>query len=285
MRSAAADRPATPLGAVETAIGAGQPAANAPYAASLSVRGLDLAYASSRGPVQALQQLSFEVPAGAFVSVLGPSGCGKSTLLKLASGLLKPSAGGIELSGRAVDGPRREVGIVFQQPTLLPWKTVLENVLVPVRAMRGDVPAARERALKLLKMVKLEAFASHYPHELSGGMQQRVGIVRALVHDPALLLMDEPFAALDAMTRETMMVELQRIWAGTGKSVLFITHSIPEAVFLSDRVVVLSPRPGRVLQTLEIDLPRPRTLDTMASPRFAALAGELRQVFARMEEA
>jgi NitT/TauT family transport system ATP-binding protein len=285
MRPAVVAPPAAPAGAVEAAIACGQPAANAPYAASLSVRGLDLAYASSRGPVQALQQLSFEVPAGAFVSVLGPSGCGKSTLLKLASGLLAPRAGQIELSGRPITGPRREVGIVFQQPTLLPWKTVLENVLVPVRAMRGDVPAARERALQLLRMVKLEAFARHYPHELSGGMQQRVGIVRALVHDPALLLMDEPFAALDAMTRENMMVELQRIWSSTGKSVLFITHSIPEAVFLSDRVVVLSPRPGRVLQTVEIDLPRPRTLATMGSARFAEEANALRQVFARMEEA
>jgi len=254
-------------------------------AASLAVRELDLVYASSRGPVPALQQLSFDVAAGEFVSVLGPSGCGKSTLLKLASGLLKPSGGRIELAGSTVDGPRREVGIVFQQATLLPWKNVLENVLVPVRAMRGNVAAARERAVRLLRMVKLDAFSSHYPHELSGGMQQRVGIARALVHDPALLLMDEPFAALDAMTRENMMVELQRIWAGTGKSVLFITHSIPEAVFLSDRVVVMSPRPGRVLRTMEIDLPRPRTLETMASPRFAALAGELRQVFAGMEQA
>jgi NitT/TauT family transport system ATP-binding protein len=280
-----ADHPAVALGAVETAIDPSRVAANAPRTASLAVRGLDLVYASSRGPVQALQQLSFEVDAGAFVSVLGPSGCGKSTLLKLASGLLRPSGGSIELAGRAVEGPRREVGIVFQQPTLLPWKNVLDNVLVPVRAMRGDVAAARGRALELLRMVRLEAFTKHYPHELSGGMQQRVGIARALVHDPAVLLMDEPFAALDAMTRENMMVELQRIWAGTAKSVLFITHSIPEAVFLSDRVVVLSPRPGRVLQTLEIDLPRPRTIDTMGSPRFAALCNELRQVFARMEQA
>jgi NitT/TauT family transport system ATP-binding protein len=252
-------------------------------AASLAIRDLDVVYASSRGPVQALQGLSFDVHEGGFVSVLGPSGCGKSTLLKLAAGLLRPSAGGISLSGRLIDRPRREVGIVFQQPTLLPWKTVLDNVLVPVRAMRGDLRAGRERALELLRMVKLEKFAKHYPHELSGGMQQRVGIVRALVHDPDLLLMDEPFAALDAMTRESMMVELQRIWATTGKSVLFITHSIPEAVFLSDRVVVLSPRPGRVLQTMEVDLPRPRTLQTMASPRFAELANELREVFAGMD--
>jgi NitT/TauT family transport system ATP-binding protein len=139
--------------------------------------------------------------------------------------------------------------------------------------------------MHLLRSMGLEAFATHHPHELSGGMQQRVGIARALVHDPALLLMDEPFAALDAMTREHMMVELQRTWSSTGKSVLFITHSIPEAVFLSDRVVVLSPRPGRVLQTLDIDLPRPRTIDTMGSPHFAALCQELRQVFARMEAA
>jgi NitT/TauT family transport system ATP-binding protein len=250
---------------------------------ALAIRDLDVVYASSRGPVHALEKLSFDVAPGAFVSVLGPSGCGKSTLLKLAAGLLRPTDGSIALAGRPIDGPRREVGIVFQQPTLLPWKTVLDNVLVPVRAMGGDAHAARPRALELLRMVKLESFAGHYPHELSGGMQQRVGIVRALVHDPALLLMDEPFAALDAMTRESMMVELQRIWATTGKSVLFITHSIPEAVFLSDRVVVLSPRPGRVLQTLEIDLPRPRTLQTMASPRFAELSNQLREVFARMD--
>jgi NitT/TauT family transport system ATP-binding protein len=252
-------------------------------AASLAIRDLDLVYASSRGPVQALQALSFDVAPGGFVSVLGPSGCGKSTLLKLAAGLMRPTAGRIELAGQPIERPRPEVGIVFQQPTLLPWKTVLDNVLVPVRAMRGDVAAARERAQQLLEMVKLEKFASHYPHELSGGMQQRVGIVRALVHDPAVLLMDEPFAALDAMTRESMMVELQRIWAATRKSVMFITHSIPEAVFLSDRVVVMSPRPGRVLQTLEIDLPRPRTIQTMASPRFAELANQLREVFAAME--
>jgi NitT/TauT family transport system ATP-binding protein len=252
-------------------------------AASLGVRDLDLVYASSRGPVRALDGLTFDVDAGEFVSVLGPSGCGKSTLLKLASGLLKPTSGRMELSGRTVDGPRREVGIVFQQATLLPWKTVLDNVLVPVRAMGGDVAAARERASRLLRTVRLEAFASHYPHELSGGMQQRVGIVRALVHDPALLLMDEPFAALDAMTREAMMLELQRIWAGTGKSVLFITHSIPEAVFLSDRVVVLSPRPGRVVRMLEIDLPRPRTMETMGAARFSDLCNELRREFARME--
>ena len=244
---------------------------------ALSIRKLDLTYASSRGPVQALLQLDFDVEPGAFVSVLGPSGCGKSTLLRLACGLLRPSGGSIALAGRPIEGPRPEVGIVFQQPTLLPWKNVLDNVLVPVRARGADIGVARLRALELLRMVKLEAFASHYPHELSGGMQQRVGIARALVHDPALLLMDEPFAALDAMTRENMMVELQRIWRGTGKSVLFITHSIPEAVFLSDRVVVMSAHPGRIARTVTIDLPRPRTADQRETLPFLALVREARE--------
>ncbi|RYZ12141.1 MAG: ABC transporter ATP-binding protein [Comamonadaceae bacterium] len=251
----------------------------------LDLQGVGLVYPSSRGPVEALQDLSFDVAPGEFVSVLGPSGCGKSTLLKLVSGLLRPTTGRVSLAGRPVEAPRPEVGIVFQQPTLLPWKNVLDNVLVPVRAMRGDVRAARGRARDLLRMVGLEPFAAHHPNELSGGMQQRVGIARALVRDPSLLLMDEPFAALDAMTREDMMVELQRIWAETSKSVLFITHSIPEAVFLSDRVVVLAPRPGRVVETLRIDLPRPRTIETMAQGRFAELTNELRHVFTRMAAA
>jgi len=176
------------------------------------------------------------------------------------------------------------VGIGFQQPTLLPWKTVIENVLVPIRAMGMDVGVKRGVALELLDMMKLGKFARHYPSELSGGMQQRVGIARCLIHDPTLLLMDEPFAALDALTRESMMDELQRIWMTTGKSVLFITHSIPEAVYLSDRIIVLSPRPGRVLHTLKVDLPRPRTLDTMSDPRFATLSKQLRQIFQEMPQ-
>ena len=263
-------------------VGVGTGAARANPAA-LSVERVSLVYPSRRGPVQALNDLSFTVPPGAFVSVLGPSGCGKSTLLKLACGLLAPSAGQLLLAGTAVNGPRREVGIVFQQPTLLPWKSVLDNVLVPISAMGGNVRQARERAMELLRMVKLETFARHYPHELSGGMQQRVGIARGLIHDPSLMLMDEPFAALDALTRETMMDELQRIWMSTGKSVLFITHSIPEAVYLSDHIVVMSARPGRVLRQFDIDLPRPRTPDTMASQRFGELTGALREVFRTMQ--
>jgi len=258
------------------------PASRAAASQRLEVADVSLVYASRSGAVPALDRLSFELPPGAFVSVLGPSGCGKSTLLKLVSGLLKPSAGTISLAGSAVTGPRRDVGIVFQQPTLLPWKTVLENVLAPIRAMGMDVAAGRERAMALLAMMKLDGFARHHPHELSGGMQQRVGIARGLIHDPAVILMDEPFAALDAMTREAMMGELQRIWMETGKSILFITHSIPEAVFLSDRILVLSPRPGKVLHQVEVDLPRPRTLSTMADPRFVALANDLRQKFVDM---
>ncbi len=245
----------------------------------LAIDGVRLVYQTSRGPLTALEDLSFGLGQREFVSVLGPSGCGKSTLLKLVTGLLKPTQGRIELAGAAVTGPRADVGIVFQQPTLLPWRNVLNNVLVPIRARGGDVAAHADKARDLLELVGLGAFQKHYPHELSGGMQQRVGLARGLVHDPELLLMDEPFAALDAMTRETMMDELQRIWMTTSKSVLFITHSIPEAVYLSDRIVVMSPRPGRVIETLDIDLPRPRGLETMAQPRFNEMTTHLRNLF------
>ena len=221
------------------------------------VQGLEVTYRSSRGPTTALEGFSTTVAEGEFLSILGPSGCGKSTLLKVAAGPLKPSAGVAELRGQAIDGPRRDVGIVFQHATLLPWQNVLDNVLLPIRTMGMDIAAGTARAHALLKTMGWK-FEQHYPHELSGGMQQRVGIARGLIHDPSLLLMDEPFAALDAMTRETMMVELQRIWSETRKSVMFITHSIPEAVFLSSKVVVLGPRPARVLREIDIDLPFPR---------------------------
>lgn len=245
----------------------------------LAIGDVRLVYQTSRGPLTALDGLSFGLGKREFVSVLGPSGCGKSTLLKLVTGLLKPTHGTITLAGVAVAGPRPDVGIVFQQPTLLPWRNVLNNVLVPIRARGGDVAAHRDKARALLDLVGLGAFEKHYPHELSGGMQQRVGIARGLVHDPELLLMDEPFAALDAMTRETMMDELQRIWLSTSKSVLFITHSIPEAVYLSDRIVVMGPRPGRVIETIDIDLPRSRNLETMAQPRFNEITTHLRNLF------
>lgn len=240
---------------------------------------LEVTYRSSRGPTKALESFSTSLSRGDFLSILGPSGCGKSTLLKVAAGLLLPSSGTVELDGRPITGPRRDVGIVFQQATLLPWQTVLNNVMLPIRTLGMDEQAGLARARDLIRLMGLEAFQRHYPHELSGGMQQRVGIARGLIHDPNLLLMDEPFAALDAMTREHMMVELQRIWMEARKSVMFITHSIPEAVFLSTRVLVLSPRPARIIKDVAIDLPLPRTQETLASARFAELCTELRAMF------
>jgi NitT/TauT family transport system ATP-binding protein len=248
----------------------------------LEVHGVGLTYATTRGPLQALSGLSFALAEGEFVSVLGPSGCGKSSLLRLVTGLLPPTTGQIRLAGTPVAGPRSDVGIVFQSATLLPWKTVLDNVLVPARARGAVTPALREAARQGLRTVGLEGFEEHFPDELSGGMQQRVGIARAMLTDPRLLLMDEPFAALDAMTRESMMDELLRVWSGTGKTVLFITHSIPEAVYLSDRVLVMGPRPGTVVEEVAIDLPRPRTPDTMADPRYAELGLRLRERFRSM---
>ncbi|MDB5798738.1 MAG: transporter ATP-binding protein [Paucimonas sp.] len=247
----------------------------------LSVEGVSLSYQASRGPVQALDDLSLTVAQGEFVSVLGPSGCGKSTLLKLVSGLMRPTAGRISLNGKEVTGTRSDVGIVFQKPTLLPWRTVLNNVLAPIRAMKGDARAHTENALNLLTLVGLQEFANNYPNELSGGMQQRVAIARGLAHDPGFLLMDEPFAALDALTREHMMLELQRIWLSRSKSVLFITHSIPEAVFLSDRILVMSSRPGRIVQEVRVELPRPRTLESMSEKPFNDCAKQLRQMFSK----
>ncbi len=254
------------------------PASGAP-GGDLVINELSVVYAGSRGALMAIDRLSLSVAAGEFVAVLGPSGCGKSTLLKVVSGLLAPSGGSVDLAGRPVSGPRPDVGIVFQQPTLLPWKTVRENILVPIRALRRPVADYAAVVERLLALVGLADFANHYPYELSGGMQQRVGVARGLVHDPHLLLMDEPLAALDAMTREHMMAELQALWMETRKSVLFITHSIPEAVFLADRVIVLSSRPARTLEEIRIDLPRPRAIDTMALPAFAELCNRLRRLF------
>jgi NitT/TauT family transport system ATP-binding protein len=245
----------------------------------LSIKDLSVVYSTRRGSLRALDKLSMAIGDGEFVAVLGPSGCGKSTLLKIVAGLVKPSSGEIALHGEVVTGPRPDVGIVFQQPTLLPWKTVLENVLVPIRAQRKRLDDYREEALSLLKLAGLEQFADHYPNELSGGMQQRVGIVRGLIHDPRLLLMDEPFSALDAMTRERMAGELQSIWMARRKAVLFITHSIQEAVLLADKIVVLSERPGRVVEVLNVDLPRPRLSEVVSNPRFAELSSHLRSFF------
>jgi NitT/TauT family transport system ATP-binding protein len=247
--------------------------------ATLAMSGVSVSYRTRRGDILAVQDVDLDVSTGEFVSVLGPSGCGKSTVLKVAAGLLQPTAGQVQIRGVPLSGPRRDVGVAFQKPLLLPWKTVRDNILLPVRAAGSPVAEFDERCDALLALMGLSGFAGNYPRELSGGMQQRVGLARMLIHDPSLLLMDEPFAALDAMTREALSLELQRIWMEHRKSVLFITHSIAEAVFLSDRVLVMSARPGSVVEALDIDLPRPRTLDTMTTPPFIAACDRLRRHF------
>jgi NitT/TauT family transport system ATP-binding protein len=216
---------------------------------------------------------------GEFVTIVGQSGCGKTTLLKILAGLLPRSSGTVSLRGQPVDGPSRDIGVVFQDPVLLPWRTVLDNVMLPVQVLGLDRVRFGERARMLLGLVGLTGFEDKYPHELSGGMRQRVAIARALVHDPSLLLMDEPFGALDAMTREAMNLELLRIWQESGKTIVFITHSIPEAVFLADRVIVMSARPGRIQQIVDVELPRPRDLDMMASDEFGVYSRKIRHLF------
>jgi NitT/TauT family transport system ATP-binding protein len=240
---------------------------------------LSLIYRGKRGPVTALKDLNVTVRKGEFVSIVGPSGCGKSTFLKITAGLISLTSGSLSLYGSPIQGPRSDIGVVFQKANLLPWRTVLSNALINAQVLRMDRKAATKQAKALLRAVGLESFEGSYPWELSGGMQQRVGIVRSLVHDPDLLLMDEPFAALDAMTREQMALELQRLWSTTKKSVIFITHSIPEAVLLSDRVLVMSGRPGTIIEDITIDLPRPRSLPTMATAEFGALCNRLRECF------
>lgn len=226
----------------------------------------------------AVTGINLDIRRHEFVAVVGPSGCGKSTLLRMVSGLLMPTEGEVSVFGKQVSGPRDDVGIVFQKPTLLPWLTVRKNVLFPLRHKYGRYSRAdEERADELLAMAGLEGFAGKRPDELSGGMQQRVGIVRALLLNPDILLMDEPFSALDAMTREQIGFDLLKIWEENPKTVLFITHSIAEAVLLADRVLVMSKRPGTVLEVLDVDIPRPRTAHTISEPRFGQLTERLRK--------
>lgn len=228
--------------------------------------------------VLALDAIDITVSEGEFLAVVGPSGCGKSTLLRLVGGLLPYSSGELRVGGDVVTGPRRDIGVVFQSATLLEWRTILENVMLPIDVLGLDRQTYRERSLSLLTTVGLTGFESKYPNELSGGMQQRVALSRALIHNPNLLLMDEPFGALDALTRETMNLELQRIWLEAAKTVLLITHSIPEAVFLADRVAVMTSRPGRLQEIIEVDIPRPRTLDMMSTPEFGRIVSHIRSL-------
>jgi NitT/TauT family transport system ATP-binding protein len=246
---------------------------------AIAVNRLSKSYATRDGAVVALDRTTFSVGEGEFVAVVGPSGCGKSTLLKILAGILPASSGEARLRSTVIAGPRRDIGVVFQSPVLFPWRTVLDNVLLPidVQGLGRDRHAGVGR--DLLRLVGLGGFEARYPWELSGGMQQRVAITRALVHDPAMLLMDEPFGALDAMTREHMNLELQRIWLERKKTVLFITHSIPEAVFLADRVLVMTPRPGRLMDDVRVELRRPRSLDVMNTPQFGEYARHIRARF------
>ncbi|MFT8710624.1 ABC transporter ATP-binding protein [Komagataeibacter rhaeticus] len=244
------------------------------------IAGLGKTYAGADGlPVQALDGIDLSIGRGQFTCVVGPSGCGKSTLLRILAGVMPAGSGTIEIAGRRLDGPSRDVGVVFQSPVLLPWRNILSNVMVPAEVQKLPADDARARARDLLDMVGLTGFAHRYPGELSGGMQQRVGLCRALVHNPSLLLMDEPFGALDAMTRETMNLELLRIWHEKDATVLLITHSIPEAVFLADQVVVMAAQPGRIVANYPIDLPRPRRLDMFSTPAFGAHVRRIRSHF------
>jgi len=250
-------------------------------AATLVCRSVSKTYQTIEGErIHALADIDLAVREGEFVTLVGPSGCGKSTLLRLLAGTLPKTSGDIFIRGVPVVGPRRDIGIVFQTATLLPWRNVLQNTLLPADVQGLDRKTYTDRARGLLRMVGLAGFERKYPFELSGGMQQRVSITRALVHDPAVLLMDEPFGALDALTREQMNLDLQRIWAASGKTVFLITHSISEAVFLADRVIVMSARPGRILAELNVSFPRPRTLDVMGAPEFGRLVTEIRHQLA-----
>ena len=227
--------------------------------------------------VEALREVSFTVGRGEFVSIVGQSGCGKSTLLKIVAGLLSKTSGALCVEGREVDGPRRDVGIMFQKPLLLEWRRVLDNVLLPVEIYRLNRQEYAGKAHKLLRTAGLEEFLRKYPFELSGGMQQRVALCRALVAEPLLLLMDEPFGALDTLTRQRMGLELLRLWEDWKSTVLFVTHDIDEAVMLSDKVLIMSPRPGRILDSFIVDLPRPRQIFTKDTPEFNHLSSRIRR--------
>jgi len=245
-------------------------------APSLRVEGIHVKYPTTDGELVALHSVTFSVMPGEFVCLVGPSGCGKSTLLRVLAGLLQPDGGSVFLDGEPVEAPQRQVGIVFQKANLMPWRTVLGNVLLPLEIARIPSDAARQRATSMVELVGLRDFANAYPSDLSGGMAQRVAIARALVHRPTLLLLDEPFGSLDALTRERMGQELLRIWHAKPITVLMVTHSVPEAVFLADRVFALSPRPGTIEASIPVGLPRPRDLALMETKEFGELTGKAR---------
>jgi NitT/TauT family transport system ATP-binding protein len=254
---------------------AGEPVASEPY---IRLRDVGKVYDTQDGAVEACAEVSLDIRRSEFVAIVGPSGCGKTTILKMLAGLVPYSSGEITVGGTRVARPQTDVGIVFQESILLDWRDVLSNVMLQIDIRRMDHKSSEPVARHLLKATGLEGFENKKPYELSGGMRQRVSICRALVHDPPLLLMDEPFGALDALTREQISMDIQRVWMEKRKTALHITHSIPEAVLLADRVVVMSPRPGRIVEIIDIDLPRPRRLDKLP-PRFNDYAGRIREIF------
>jgi NitT/TauT family transport system ATP-binding protein len=258
---------------------AGRPAEVAERSAVVEVRGAGKVFGADAGAVTALESIDLTIRAGEFVSLIGPSGCGKSTLLRLIGDLTAPTTGEVKVNGKPARRARldRDYGMVFQAPVLMDWRTVTKNIELPLEIMGFERAERSRRSAALLKLVELEGFESRHPWQLSGGMQQRVAIARALAFDPKLLLMDEPFGALDEMTRERMNLEVMRIWRETGTTIVFVTHSIPEAVFLSTRVVVMSPRPGRISRIVDVDLPQPRTFETRESERYFELVTRVRE--------
>ena len=244
---------------------------------AIVVSGVGQEFQIAGGVVRALDGVDLTVADGEFVSVVGPSGCGKSTLMRIVAGLVRPTRGTVRIAGRVVTSPAPDVGIVFQKATLLPWRSVVGNIDLQLEMRNQPRSSRAARRKQLIELTGLGGFESALPHELSGGMQQRVALCRALIHDPAILLMDEPFGALDAMTREAMNTELQRVWMDRAKTVLFITHSIPEAVFLSDRIVVMTPRPGHITDVVTVDLQRPRNFAMIGDSAFLSAMAKVRK--------
>jgi NitT/TauT family transport system ATP-binding protein len=239
----------------------------------ISLKSIRVEYGTADGSVLAVQNADLDIQQGEFLVLVGPSGCGKSTLLQVIAGLVRPTSGTVSHAGSESE---HQIGVVFQRPVLLPWRTVMENVMLPVQALRLNQRSYTERAESLLEMLGLSGFANRYPYELSGGMQQRASIARALVHEPSVVLMDEPFSALDAITRDQLNIELRRIWRETGKTVLFVTHSISEAVFLGTRVVVMSARPGRISDVIDIALPSERDIAMTTGAAFGSYVDRIR---------
>ncbi|WP_298819538.1 ABC transporter ATP-binding protein [uncultured Roseibium sp.] len=240
----------------------------------------------ARNAVIALENVNLTLRHGSFTSVIGSSGCGKSTLLKIMAGLIPPTKGRVILQDKPVTGPRRDIGMMFQQATLFPWKTAVENIVLPIeiRDGKGAAKKAKEKAHDLLEIVGLKGFENVYPNELSGGMAQRASICRMLITEPAVLLLDEPFSALDELSRDMMNMELQRICREQDATAFLVTHSIQEAVILSDEIVVMKPRPGRIAEIVQVDLPRPRTLDMMTTPRFGEIVDHIRSMLDKGED-